>query len=55
MEETDEQPKGKTKRLAIWATVIIVLGGVASYVLPEHSLPYFMELLRDIVTNVVAV
>jgi hypothetical protein len=56
MEELDEQNKKvKTKRLIIWAVFLIVIGGVASVTLPEHSLPYFIDLLKEIITSLIVV
>lgn len=45
--------KSKEKRLAIWAIILITVGFVASFVLPEHSMSHFFELLKDIITNLI--
>ena len=56
MENLDgKDKKVKSKRLIIWAIFMIVIGGVASAILPEHSLPYFIELLKEIITSLLVV
>lgn len=59
MEEQEEgqqlTEKSKAKRYGVWAVFLIVLGGVASYMLPEESRVHFFQLLSDIIVNLVAV
>jgi hypothetical protein len=56
MVELDEQDKKiKSKRLIYWALFLISIGALASFTLPEHSLPYFIDLLRDIITNLIVI
>jgi hypothetical protein len=56
MEELDgEDKKVRSKRLITWAIFLIVIGGVASVTLPEQSLPYFIDLLKEIITSLIVV
>jgi hypothetical protein len=48
-----EKNKQKIKRFTAWGVFIIVIGGVAGYFLPEHSLKYFFELLKDVMANLI--
>jgi hypothetical protein len=45
--------KSKYIRLGIWAVFLIVVGGVAAYFLPEHSVGSFFDLLKTIVTSLI--
>lgn len=47
----DKDVKSKQIRLAIWAVFLIVVGGVAAFLLPEHSVGSFFDLLKTIVTS----
>ncbi len=50
-----EVNNSKIKRYSTWAVFLIVLGGVASYMLPEESRTHFFQLLSDIIVNLIAV
>jgi hypothetical protein len=43
--------KSKLIRLGIWAVFLIVVGGVAAFLLPEHSVGSFFDLLKTIISN----
>ena len=43
--------KEKRQRLTIWGVFLIMIGLVASLILPEHSLEYFFGLLKDIIAH----
>lgn len=43
----------RKKRLTIWALFIISVGFVAAIVLPDHSVPHFFNLLKDVITHLV--
>jgi hypothetical protein len=45
--------KSKYIRLGIWAVFLIVVGGIAAYFLPEHSVGSFFDLLKTIVTSLI--
>jgi hypothetical protein len=45
--------KSKLIRLGIWAVFLIVVGGVAAFLLPEHSVGSFFDLLKTIVTSLI--
>jgi hypothetical protein len=45
--------KSKYIRLGIWAVFLIVVGGTAAFLLPEHSVEAFFELLKTIVTSLI--
>jgi hypothetical protein len=45
--------KSKYIRLGIWAVFLIVVGGVAAFLLPEHSVGSFFDLLKTIVTSLI--
>jgi len=45
--------KSKYIRLGIWAVFLIVVGGVAAYFLPQHSVGSFFDLLKTIVTSLI--
>jgi len=45
--ETDNK---KVKRYSFWAVFIISIGMIASYILPEESIPHFFELLKDVIS-----
>jgi hypothetical protein len=49
----DKVDKSKAIRLGIWAVFLIVVGGVAAYFLPEHSVGSFFDLLKTIVTSLI--
>lgn len=49
----DKADKSKAIRLGIWAVFLIVVGGVAAYFLPEHSVGSFFDLLKTIVTSLI--
>jgi hypothetical protein len=55
MEEEGEVNTSKVKRYSTWAVFLIVLGGLASYMLPEESRVHFFQLLSDIIVNLVAI
>jgi uncharacterized membrane protein len=48
-----EENKEKIKRLQIWAVFFIIIGAIASYLLPEHATSDFFGLLKDIITNLI--
>jgi hypothetical protein len=51
-----EQDKDKKiKRYTIWGIFLVIVGGVASMFAPEHSLPHFFNLLKDIIVSLVIV
>jgi Na+/proline symporter len=45
--------KSKYIRLGIWAVFLIVVGAIAAYFLPEHSVGSFFDLLKTIVTSLI--
>ena len=47
----DKVDKSKIIRLGIWAVFLIVVGGVAAFLLPEHSVGSFFDLLKTIISN----
>ena len=47
----DKDVRSKQIRLGIWAVFLIVVGGVAAFLLPEHSVGSFFDLLKTIVTS----
>lgn len=47
----DKDARSKQIRLGIWAVFLIVVGGVAAFLLPEHSVGSFFDLLKTIVTS----
>lgn len=47
----DKDAKSKVIRLSIWAVFLIVVGGIAAFLLPEHSVGSFFDLLKTIVTS----
>jgi hypothetical protein len=47
----DKDVKSNRIRLGIWAVFLIVVGGVAAFFLPEHSVGSFFDLLKTIVTS----
>jgi hypothetical protein len=47
----DKVDKSKIIRLGIWAVFLIVVGGVAAFLLPEHSVGSFFDLLKQIITS----
>ena len=49
-----EQAKDKKiKRYTIWGVFLVIVGGVASMFAPEHSLPHFFNLLKEIIVNLI--
>ena len=51
----EEEQEAKIKRYTVWAVLLIILGGLASYMLPEESRTHFFQLLSDIITNLIAI
>jgi hypothetical protein len=47
----DKVDKSKIIRLGIWAVFLIVVGGVAAFLMPEHSVSGFYDLLKTIITS----
>jgi len=47
----DKVDKSKIIRLGIWAVFLIVVGGVSAFLLPEHSVGSFFDLLKTIISN----
>lgn len=47
----DKDVKSNRIRLGIWAGFLIIVGGVAAYLLPEHSVAAFFDLLKTIITS----
>jgi hypothetical protein len=47
----DKDARSKQIRLGIWAAFLIVVGGFAAFLLPEHSVGSFFDLLKTIVTS----
>jgi hypothetical protein len=47
----DKDVKSNRIRLGIWAAFLIVVGGIAAFFLPEHSVGSFFDLLKTIVTS----
>ena len=47
----DKDVRSKQIRLGIWAVFLIVVGGVAAFLLPEHSVGSFFDLLKTIITS----
>jgi hypothetical protein len=45
--------KSKYIRLGIWAVFLIVVGLTAAFLLPEHSVGSFFDLLKTIVTSLI--
>jgi hypothetical protein len=45
-----EQDPKKMRRLAFWAVLLLTVGGVAAWFLPEHALGFYFELLKDVLT-----
>jgi len=52
MEEIDEK-KTERKRLTLWAIMMIGIGALASFFLPEHAIGDYIELLKDIITSLI--
>jgi hypothetical protein len=48
-----KEDKSKYIRLGIWAVFLIVVGGTAAFLLPEHSVGSFFDLLKTIVTSLI--
>jgi hypothetical protein len=49
----DKVDKPKIIRLGIWAVFLIVVGAIAAFLLPEHSVGSFFDLLKTIVTSLI--
>jgi hypothetical protein len=49
----DKVDKSKIIRLGIWAVFLIVIGATAAFLLPEHSVGSFFDLLKTIVTTLI--
>jgi hypothetical protein len=49
----DKVDKPKIIRLGIWAVFLIVVGATAAFLLPEHSVGSFFDLLKTIVTTLI--
>ena len=47
----DKVDKSKIIRLGIWAVFLIVVGAVAAFLMPEHSVSGFYDLLKTIITS----
>jgi len=45
--------KSKIIRLSIWAVFLIVVGVTAAFLLPEHSVGSFFDLLKTIITSLI--
>lgn len=43
--------KSKYIRLGIWAVFLIVVGAIAAFLMPEHSVSGFYDLLKTIITS----
>jgi len=52
MEEIDEK-KTERKRLTLWAIIMIGIGALASFSLPEHALDPYIQLLKDIIMSLI--
>jgi hypothetical protein len=51
VDKVDNKPK--IIRLGIWAVFLIVIGAIAAFFLPEHSVSSFFDLLKTIVTTLI--
>jgi hypothetical protein len=49
----DKVDKPKIIRLGIWAVFLIVVGATAAFLLPEHSVGSFFDLLKAIITSLI--
>jgi hypothetical protein len=49
----DKVDKSKAIRLGIWAVFLIIIGAIAAFFLPEHSVSSFFDLLKTIVTTLI--
>jgi len=47
----DKEDKSNRTRLQLWAVFLIVVGGVAAYILPEHSVALFFDFVKTIITS----
>lgn len=52
-DQRSTEVKADRKRLTIWAICLIVVAGVAAYILEPESLKYFLEFLHIIITSLV--
>jgi len=48
----EKDPK-KIIRFKYWAIFLIIVGAIASFYIPERSIPSFFELLKDVINNLV--
>lgn len=48
-----EVDKEKIKRFSLWAIFLILIGGLAAFILPEHAIDDFFGLLRDVITSLI--
>jgi hypothetical protein len=51
VDKVDNKPK--IIRLGIWAVFLIIIGAIAAFLLPEHSVSSFFDLLKTIVTTLI--
>jgi hypothetical protein len=49
----DKVDKPKIIRLGIWAVFLIIIGATAAFLLPEHSVGSFFDLLKAIITSLI--
>ena len=49
----DKVDKSKAIRLGIWAVFLIIIGAIAAFLLPEHSVGSFFDLLKAIITSLI--
>jgi hypothetical protein len=49
----DKVDKPKIIRLGIWAVFLIIIGAIAAFLLPEHSVGSFFDLLKAIITSLI--
>jgi hypothetical protein len=49
----DKVDKSKAIRLGIWAVFLIIIGAIAAFFLPEHSVGSFFDLLKAIITSLI--
>jgi hypothetical protein len=51
VDKVDNKPK--IIRLGIWAVFLIIIGAIAAFLLPEHSVGSFFDLLKAIITSLI--
>lgn len=49
----EEDKKKRTKRLAIWALFIIIIGAIGAVFIPSETYSSFVELLKDVITHLI--